>query len=199
MNVYLKNFFRFSIILLLQILVLNKITLRWWLEPSGFPIFIPYVYPLFILLLPFETPVWVLLILGFILGLTVDTFMNTAGIHALATVLIAYLRTNVLSALLSKNLSEYPNQSPSIKNMGWMPFLVYSSFLILLHHTAFFAIELWNVSNLGYLLLKIISSSVTSILFIIVYLLLFTKQSSLRSQSFVKFIKKFKYSIRFPS
>src|ERR1700744_4217526 len=172
MNIYLKNFFRFSIILLLQILVLNKITLRWWIEPAGFPIFTPFVYPLFILLLPFETPVWALLVLGFTLGLTIDTFMNTAGIHAFATVLIAYLRTNVLNALLSKNLHEYPNQSPSIKNMGWVPFLVYSSFLILLHHLAFFSIELWSFSNIGYLMLKVLASATTSMFFIIVYLLL---------------------------
>ena len=88
MNVYLKNILRFCIIILLQVLILNKITLRWWSEPSGFPVFIPYVYPLFILLLPFETPVWALLIMGFILGTTVDSFMNTAGMHAFATVVL---------------------------------------------------------------------------------------------------------------
>jgi len=181
MNIYLKNILRFCIILLLQVLILNKITLRWWSEPSGFPIFIPYVYPLFILLLPFETPVWALLILGFLLGTTVDSFMNTAGMHACATILIAYLRTNVLSALLPRNLSEYSGQNPSIKNMGWMPFLVYSLFLILLHHLVFFTIELWNVSNIGFLLLKVASSSITSMLFIIVYLLLFTRQGSSRA------------------
>ena len=179
MNVYLKNFLRFCIIVLLQVLILNKITLRWWSEP-GFPIFIPYVYPLFILLLPFETPVWALLIMGFILGTTVDSFMNTAGMHACATVLIAYLRTNVLSALLPRNLSEYAGQHPSIRSMGWMPFLVYSAFLIVLHHFVFFTIELWNVSNFGFLLLKIFASSVTSMLFIIVYLLLFTRQNTQR-------------------
>jgi uncharacterized membrane protein YwzB len=180
MNVYLKNILRFCVILLLQVLILNKITLRWWNEPSGFPIFIPYVYPLFILLLPFETPVWGLLIIGFVLGTTVDTFMNTAGMHACATVLIAYLRTNVLSALLPRNLSEYTNQHPSIKSMGWMPFLVYSAFLIILHHLVFFSIELWNLSNIGFLLLKVAASSVTSMLFIIVYLLLFTRQNTSR-------------------
>jgi rod shape-determining protein MreD len=181
MNVYLKNILRFCIIILLQVLILNKITLRWWNEPSGFPIFIPFVYPLFLLLLPFETPVWALVILGFILGTTVDSFMNTAGMHACATILIAYLRTNVLSALLPRNLSEYAGQSPSIKNMGWMPFLVYALFLILLHHLVFFTIELWNVSNIGFLLLKVAASSVTSMLFIIVYLLLFTRQSASRA------------------
>lgn len=180
MSVYLKNFLRFCFIMLIQILILNKISLRWWSQPSGFPIFIPYVYPLFILLLTFETPVWLLIILGFITGITVDTFMNTAGIHACATVFIAYLRTNVLNALLPKNLSEYPNQSPSIKNMGWMPFLVYSGFLTLLHHIVFFTIELWNFSNIGYLLLKIAASAITSMLFIIAYLLLFTRQNVVR-------------------
>jgi len=179
MNVYIKNSLRFCIIILLQVLILNKITLRWWSEP-GFPIFIPYVYPLFLLLLPFETPVWALLIMGFILGTTVDSFMNTAGMHACATVLIAYLRTNVLSALLPRNLSEYAGQSPSIRSMGWMPFLVYSAFLIVLHHFVFFTIELWSFSNFGFLLLKILASSITSMLFIVVYFLLFTKQSTQR-------------------
>jgi hypothetical protein len=107
--------------------------------------------------------------------------MNTAGMHACATVLLAYLRTNVLNALLPKNLSEYPNQSPSVKNMGWMPFLVYAGFLIVLHHAVFFSIELWNFSNIGYLLLKILASTITSLLFIVAYLLLFTKQISARN------------------
>jgi rod shape-determining protein MreD len=176
MSIYLRNFLRFWLIVVIQAMLLNKITLRWWSQPSGFPVFVPYVYPLFILLLPFETPVWLLLVLGFAAGVTMDSFMNTAGIHAFATVLIAYLRTNVLNALLPKNLSEYPNQSPSVKNMGWMPFLVYAAFLIVIHHTAFFSIELWNLSNIGYLLLKIGASAATSLLFIIAYLLLFTNQ-----------------------
>ncbi len=180
MNVYLKNILRFCIIMLLQVLILNKINLRWWSEPAGFPIFIPYIYPLFILLLPFETPVWALLILGFISGITIDTFMNTAGMHACAAVLMAYLRTNVLNALLPRNLSEYVNQQPSIRTMGWMPFLVYSAFLIIIHHLIFFSVELWSFSSIGILLLKVAASAITSMLFILVYLLLFTRQNSSR-------------------
>lgn len=181
MSVYLKNFLRFCFIVLMQVLILNKITLRWWSQPAGFPVFIPYVYPLFILLLPFETPVWLLMMLGLATGLTIDSYMNTAGMHACATVFIAYLRTNVLNALLPKNLSDYATQSPSVKNMGWVPFLVYSSFLIVLHHAVYFSVELWSISNIGYLLLKIVASSVTSVLFIVAYLLLFTKQTSMKN------------------
>ncbi|MEI8279023.1 MAG: hypothetical protein WCG87_04615 [Bacteroidota bacterium] len=178
MTVYIRNFLRFCAIMLIQVLILNKITLRWWSQPAGFPVFIPYLYPLFILLIPFEASVVVLLLLGFVTGITMDAFMNTGGIHACACVLIAYLRTNVLNALLPKNLSEYPNQSPSVKNMGWMPFLTYSGFLILLHHALFFTVELWSLNNIGYLILKIVASSITSLLFIIVYLLLFTRQNA---------------------
>lgn len=181
MHPNVKQFFRFCIILLIQTQILDKIVLRWWTQPTGFPVFVPFLYPLFILLLPLQTPVWLLLLIGFGTGLTVDVFNNTAGMHAFACVLIAYLRTNVLNALLPKNLSEYGSQSPGVKNMGWMPFLTYSGFLVLIHHLAFFTIEMWSLHNIGYLLMKILASAVTSMLFILCYLLLFTKQTALRN------------------
>lgn len=179
MSTLIKNIIRFIAILLVQVLILNKISLQWWSQPSGFPVFIPYVYPLFLLLLPFETPVAVLMIAGFISGITVDSFMNTAGMHAFAMVLIAYFRMNVFNALLPKNLTEYAGQTPSVKSMGWLPFVIYVSFLILIHHAAFFTLELWS-GNIGYLLLKILASGVTSVLLILVYVLLFTRQPSTR-------------------
>lgn len=181
MSDIVKNTLRFLILVcLIQVLILNGLTLRWWTNPYGFPIFVPLIYPLFILLLPFQTPVWLLLLTGFVTGLVVDMSINTVGIHAMATVLIAYLRTNVLTALVQKNLSEYPNQSPNVKNMGWIPFLTYSSFLILMHHAVFFTVEMWTLSNITMLLLKILASGITSMLFILAYLLLFTRQATLK-------------------
>lgn len=177
MSPLLRNFLRFCLLMLVQVL-LNKITLRWWSAPDGYILFIPYIYPLFILLLPFEASVPLLLICGFIAGLTVDAMQNTAGMHAAATVLMAYLRTNVLTSLLPKNLVEYPGQSPTVKNMGWAPFLTYAAFLVVIHHAVFFLIAHWSFTNIGFLLLKIAASTLTSLLCIIVYLLLFTKQAS---------------------
>ncbi len=180
MNYLIKNMLRFIIILLIQVLILKNITLHWFKEPAG-ALFIPTVYPLFILLLPFETPVWILLFSGFLMGVSVDAFLSTAGMHACATVLIAYLRTNVLNALMPRSLNEYINQHPSIKSMGWMPFLVYSSFLILLHHIVFFTIESWSVLDFWPLVVKVLASFVTSMLFILVYILLFTRQTVARA------------------
>ncbi len=176
MNVYVKNLIRFCIIMLIQLLIFRDETIQWWSQPSGFPIFKPIIYPLFILLLPFETPVWVLILLGFLSGIVVDASMNTAGMHAFATVLIAYFRTNVLNALLPNNLSEYGSASPSVKNMGWLPYIVYALFLIIFHHAAYFIFELWNVGNISYMLLKIFVTGLTTLLFVLAYALLFTRQ-----------------------
>lgn len=178
MGHYVKYLVQFLLLLLFQVLILNNVTLHWW--SGSFPVFTPYVYPLFILLLPFETPVWLLMILGFLCGLIMDSFMNTPGMHAFALVLIAYLRTNVLLALLPKNLKEYHQLSPSVKTMGWPPFLTYSAFLVLIHHACFFTIELWSLSNFGYLLLKILASTLTTMMLIGVYLLLFSKRASMQ-------------------
>ena len=179
MSIQLRNFLRFWLIIAVQVL-LNKITLRWWSEPAGFPVFVPLIYPLFILLLPFELPVWAALLIGAFTGFTVDSLMNTGGMHAAATILIAYLRPNVLTALLPRAMDDYTGQSPNVKNMGWAAFLTYAAFLILLHHAVYFLIEMWSLSNMLLLLLKIIASALTSMLFVIAYLLLFTRQVSAR-------------------
>ncbi|MCC6186013.1 MAG: rod shape-determining protein MreD [Chitinophagaceae bacterium] len=177
---YAKYLIQFFLILLFQVIILNNIFLNWWVVPAGFPVFVPYIYPLFILLLPFELPVWALLILGFVCGSVMDTFMNTPGMHAFALVLIAYLRTNVLLALLPRNIKEYKQESPSIKSLGWSSFMIYTTFLILIHHSVFYIIELWSLNNIGYLMLKILASVITTILLIAVYLLLFSQRVSQR-------------------
>lgn len=174
---YTKYLIQFFLILMFQATILNNIFLNWWTVPAGFPVFVPYFYPLFILLLPFELPVWALLLIGFIVGIVMDTFMNTPGMHAFALVLLAYLRTNVLLALLPRNIKEYKQESPSIKSLGWSTFMVYASFLILIHHSVFYIIELWSLNNIGYLILKIVASTITTILLIAVYLLLFSKSA----------------------
>lgn len=171
---YLKYIVQFLLLLLFQVLILNNVNLNWWYtDHGGFPVFTPYIYPLFILLLPFETPVWLMLLIGFFSGISVDTFMNTPGMHALPMVVIAYIRMGVLRALLPKNIKEYSEQSPTVRNMGWAPFLTYSAILILVHHALYFTIEIWSLKLWTYTLLKVFASTITTLLLIVVYLLLF--------------------------
>ena len=73
-----KYLTQFVILVILQLLIFNNI------EFSGYVN--PYVYVLFILLLPFDTPKALLLILAFIMGIIIDLFMGTPGVHSSATV-----------------------------------------------------------------------------------------------------------------
>jgi len=59
--------------------------------------------------------------------------------------------------------------------------LVYSGFLIILHHLVFFTLESWSFSQFGSLFMKIGASFITSMLFIIVYILLFTRETIART------------------
>lgn len=174
MSIYLRNIIRFIFLVLIQVLLLNKIPLRWWTAPGSLPPYTPFIYPLFLLLLPLSTPVWVMLLSGFALGITVDTFMDTGGMHAATCVLVAFLRTRILTTLLPKRLSEYQNTAPNIKSMGWTPFLTYSVVLLAIHHIVYYITEIWNFQSVGYLLLKVLVSLITSMLFVILYSLLFS-------------------------
>lgn len=174
MSIYLRNAFRFILLVLIQVLLLNKIFLLWWTAPGGIPPYVPYIYPLFILLLPFATPVWFLLIAGFTMGVTVDMFMDTGGMHAAACVLMAFLRTIVLESLLPKRLDEFKSMSPNVKSMGWTPFMTYAAILLTVHHIYFFVLEIWGFQSLGYMFIKVLISLMTSLVFVAIYSLLFS-------------------------
>lgn len=174
MSVYLRNIIRFVLLLLIQVLLLNKIPLRWWANP-GFPPYTAFIYPLFILLLPISTPVSFLLIFGFVTGITMDAFMDTGGIHAAACVLMAFARTKTLTVLLPKRLSEYKSAGPNVRTMGWSPFLTYTAILLLLHNVAYYIMEIWTFQSPGYLIVKILATFITGMIFILLYALLFSK------------------------
>src|SRR5580658_7192394 len=113
----LVQLFRFIILVGIQVLVLNN------LELNG--VFNPYIYPLFILLLPINTPKWLLLLLGFGTGLVIDMFSNTMGMHAAATTLLAYMRPYILNVLQPSGGYE-PEDKPTLSNMGFRWFITYS-------------------------------------------------------------------------
>ena len=135
---YVKNIIRFIFLVLLQIIILNNINLGGYINP--------YLYVLFILLLPFETPIWLLLISGFLIGVTIDWFSNTLGMHAAATVFVAFFRPVVIR-LLSAGDEFEGGIVPGIRDMGFRWFLTYSFIIILLHHMAFFYIEIFKFSE----------------------------------------------------
>ena len=82
----------FISLVLVQVLVLNYIQFSGYINP--------YIYVLFVLLLPVSTPRYAVVMLGFFIGLVIDIFSNTAGMHASATTFMAFVRPYVINLII---------------------------------------------------------------------------------------------------
>lgn len=166
-RIFYINFVRFILLVLLQVLILNNIELFGYINP--------YAYVLFILLLPFETPRWLLLILAFILGFCIDIFMNTIGMNIAATVLMAFARPGIVNIMTSERDFE-ANLKPGIRDFGFKWFFVYSGSLVLIHHLALFFLEAFKFTHFWNTISRALLSSVFTLFIIIILQYLFYKK-----------------------
>ncbi|MCF6365071.1 MAG: rod shape-determining protein MreD [Bacteroidales bacterium] len=168
LNVLLKYIGKFVFLVLLQVLVLNNINLTEY----GIT---PYFYILLILLLPFGIPDWALLLFAFFLGLFIDMFSDTGGVHASATVFIAFLRPFVLKMLSGRD-GYAPETSPRISWYGFNWFFKYTVILVIIHHLIFFLVLEFSFAHFLITLLKVfITGFFSTILIIISQYLVFRK------------------------
>jgi len=163
----IKNILRFFIVLILQILVFDNIQFSGYINP--------YFYVLFILLLPFETPRWLMLISSFLLGLSVDIFSHSYGMHAAASVFIAFIRPYSVRFIHS-NKDYEAGVLPTMGHLGFSWFLTYASLLIFMHHFIYFFLEVFRLNDIFSTLFRIIYSSVATIIVIIAEQFLFFKE-----------------------
>jgi rod shape-determining protein MreD len=148
----------FILLFLLQVLVLNNIRFNGYINP--------YVYVMFILLLPVEIPSWLLLIISFMTGAVMDIFCGSPGMHTSATVLAGFVRPYALR-LISPRDGYEPGADPSMFVYGLRWFLIYTSFIILIHHTALFYLEVFRFTDFFRTMLRVIMSSIFSTTFIL--------------------------------
>ncbi len=146
-------------LVLLQVLILNNVQFSGYINP--------YLYLLFILVLPLETPNWALLLIACILGLSIDAFTSTLGMHTSASIFLAFCRPFVLRFLAPRD--GYENKGkPGINEFGFKWFLAYSSILVLLHHFFLFSVEVFSFQHFGFLLARWFLSSLFTIFLIII-------------------------------
>src|SRR6201996_7012973 len=129
------NFIRFVALVFIQVFLLKNIAL--------YNLSTPYLYILFILLLPFEIPNVVLFILAFLLGITVDAFYDTPGLHAASCVLLAFVRTVFINLTVQKD--GFDNEpEPTLSMMGFRWFSAYAITLTVIHHFFLFNLEVFR-------------------------------------------------------
>jgi hypothetical protein len=113
----------------------------------------PFIYVLFIIVLPFDT----------------------AGMHAAACVALAYIRPGILKLFSPRDGYEIGTQ-PTIQYLGIPWFLSYSAILIVLHHFILFYIEIFRFSEFFSTLLRVIVSSIFTLLLVVLSQYLFNRK-----------------------
>lgn len=167
LNAIIRNIIRFAILILVQVLIIDNMELGRFINP--------FIYVLFIILLPFETPDWLLLLLGFVLGITIDMFSDTAGMHAAACVFMAYVRPGILKLFSPREGYEIGIQ-PTIQYLGVPWFVSYSGILILLHHLVLFYIEIFRFSEFFSTFFRVIVSALFTLLLVVLSQYLFYRK-----------------------
>ncbi|GAB1419110.1 rod shape-determining protein MreD [Bacteroidales bacterium] len=165
MSDLLYNSLRFIGLMLFQVLILNHFML--------FGLVNPFVYILFILMLPLATPGWLLLFLGFLTGYLMDIFMTGAGLHTAATVFMAFMRPLVLRLATGTKEPETVIY-PGLSQMGARWWFSYTLSLVVLHHFVLFVLESFSFNQLGYTLLRIILSVAATEILILLFSYFFT-------------------------
>jgi len=163
----LKYLFQFMVLVLAQLLIFNNIELSGYINP--------YVYVLFVLLLPFGVPKIILLVASLALGLVIDLFMGTPGVHSSATVFMAFSRPMVLT-LFSPREGYQTGTLPRISQFGLEWFVKYTVTLVLLHHFTLFFLEVLTLHHFFSTLFRaFISTLLTSLILIISQYFIFRK------------------------
>ena len=143
----------FGSLVLLQALVLNQMHIGGYATP--------FFYIYFILKMNSRMGRNSLMLLGFFLGLTVDMFSNTIGMNAAAATCLAFLRTPLLRLVTLRDVDEA--YSPGMKSIGFAPFLRYAFLTCSLFCVLLMMIDTFSFFNMPILLLKIISSTLTTV------------------------------------
>lgn len=158
-NSVLKYLALFLLLLLIQFLIMDNIQFSGYINP--------YIYLLFIILLPFETSAITILLLSFFTGLTVDLFSGTPGLHTSATLVAGFIRPYLLRMIAPHDDYEKGGE-PGLKIYGIRWFLIYVSVMVVFHHFTLFYIEVFRFAQFFSTLLRVSLSSIFTIGFILI-------------------------------
>ncbi|HQV34725.1 MAG TPA: rod shape-determining protein MreD [Flavobacterium sp.] len=156
------NIIRFILLILAQVAIFNKINFLGFINP--------YPYILFIILYPVNGNKNGLLLASFLLGITMDMFSNSGGVHAAACVILAYLRPSFFK--FSFGLS-YEYQTVKINERLTPERFSFILISVLTHHIILFLLEIFRFSFFWNILLRTVLSTIFTLALCILLIYLF--------------------------
>ncbi len=149
-------------LILVQVLIIQNINL------SSYVILLPYV--LIIILLPFEFSRLSVLFISFFVGVCIDYFYDSSGLHASACTIMGFSRYYILKFISPRDGYDL-GVKPTVNDMGLAWFLSYAGLLILVHHFFFFYLEVFRFNEFFRTFFRVFLSSIGT--FVLIYLIQF--------------------------
>lgn len=166
MNKPLNHITRFFALFLVQVALLNQVQFSGYINP--------YLYILFIFLLPPRMNRLALLLVGFASGFIMDLFMGSYGLHAAATTLIAFIRPYAIRLYAVRGEDEWDYLG--ITTMGTAKFLSYVTLLTFIHHFTLFFLEAFRWNEVFSIVGRTLLSTVFTVVLIYIVALLFNRR-----------------------
>ena len=157
------------VVLFVQIFVLNNLSIS--------PLVAPMVYVVLLVMMPIESSQWKMLGVGLLLGVLMDISMGTVGLNTLVTLPLAVWRKPLLYAATGLSVVSKEEGVPSVKRLG-IRFHRYAITMIILHSLLFYFAEWLSFDNFGTLLLRILCSTLCSLVLDYIIVMLFMKRLS---------------------
>ena len=127
----------------------------------------PYIYVLCLLMMPITLSHSADMIIGAVVGLIMDIFCNSMGIHTAAWIFIMFIRPYLIGAIV--NDKDRLNEQISLRSLGMEALLRYVVILVVIHHLIVFLLAAWNWAHIGFVLVETLVSSLVTISIIIGY------------------------------
>jgi hypothetical protein len=162
-----------SVLSFVTYLFFQVIFIRHW---ALFDLAFCFVYISFLLFLPFQLNPLIAMLLGFAMGICIDIFYDTLGIHAACCVLVAYLRPRITN-LIKPSGGYDVGMKPYLNTMGAQWFIIYTLLITTVHHLPLFVIEAWGANLLSFSLLKALLSIIFTSFVVVMFQYLFYKSS----------------------
>jgi rod shape-determining protein MreD len=158
----LVNIFRFILLLALQIIIFNNMNFLGFIMP------LPYI--LFIILYPVNSNKPTLIISSFLLGLIMDLFSNSGGIHTTACLILAYYRPYLFKFAFGVS---YEYQTIKLNESLTPERFSFILLAVVIHHFTLFILEAFQVTFILDILIRTLLSTIFTIIscIIIIYLI----------------------------
>jgi cell shape-determining protein MreD len=167
----IANTIRILFLVLLQALVVGRIN-------ASDGLILPYVYIFALLMLPFQTPAWLVMVISFFTGWLMDYFTGPVGLHTSACVFLGFV-IPLVNKFLSPREGYDSTQRPTVQRMGITWYVTYAAICTFFHHGFLFFIEVLRFSDFFYQIAHIFLSSLATLVLMVIgqYIIYNTKTS----------------------